>query len=395
MPLCATSTSVRQAMRAIKRMRLEDADWDECREARRQAVAAVLQQRMRDRQAAYLAELTLHGGRDRRNGYYRRHLLTVLGDIELAVPRTRTYSAARVLGRYARREREIDRLILACFVLGLSTRKVGEALLKILGERVSPATVSRVAHTLDQAVAAFHRRPLQDRYRVLILDGVALTRKTGAGAHRRPVLVALGLTLQGKKEIIDFRLADGESAAAWEAFLTHLYRRGLQGRHLRLLAVDGGTGLLQALPLVYPLVPIQRCWAHKTRNLTDRVRRADRDAIKRDLRRVSHARTRVLARSAARRFAERWRSTYPKVVASLRQDLEELLAFFLFDDEKWRLMTRTTNAIERRFREVRRRTRPMGVFSDRTSMDRILFAVFTYENQKQGTGPLFLLTQNS
>ena len=103
----------------------------------------------------------------------------------------------------------------------------------------------------------------------------------------------------------------------------------------------------------------------------------------------------LIARSAARRFAERWRATYPKVVASLRQDLEELLAFFSFEDEKWRRMARITNAMERRFREVRRRTRPMGVFSDRTSMDRILFAVFTYENRKEGIGPLFLLTQNS
>ena len=91
-------------------------------------------------------------------------------------------------------------MILAGFVLGLSTRKVGETLLALLGRPVSPSTVSQVAKTLDAAVAAFHRRPLQNRYKVLMLDGVVLARKTGAGALRRPVLVALGLRPDGKKE---------------------------------------------------------------------------------------------------------------------------------------------------------------------------------------------------
>ena len=111
-------------------------------------------------------------------------------------------------------------MILACFVLGLSTRKVASALLPVLGRRISAGTVSTVANSLNGAVAAFHRRPLKDGYPVLMLDGVVLSRKTGAGAIRRPVLVALGLRPDGKKEIIDYRLATGESAAQWELFLS-------------------------------------------------------------------------------------------------------------------------------------------------------------------------------
>ena len=145
-----------------------------------------------------------------------RWLLTELGDIELDVPRTRTFSALKVVRAYARRAKDVDRMILACFLLGLSTRKVATALLPILGRPVSPATVSAVAKQLDAAVAAFHRRPLKDIYRVLVLDGVVLRRKTGAGALARPVLVALGLRPDGKKEVIDFRLASAESAAQWE-----------------------------------------------------------------------------------------------------------------------------------------------------------------------------------
>src|SRR5438309_3307580 len=186
------------------------------------------------------------------------------------MPRPRRYSPTEVIGAYARRTREIDRVILACFVLGLSTRKVGETLLALLGRSVSPSTVSQVATALDAAVAAFHRRPLQNRYQALMLDGVVLARKTGAGALRRPVLVALGLRPDGKKEIIDFRLAGSESAAEWERFLTDLFRRGLTGQGLEMICVDGGGGLLAALPTVFPGIPVQRCWAHKIRNVLNK-----------------------------------------------------------------------------------------------------------------------------
>ena len=164
--------------------------------------------------------------RDRRNGTYRRCLLSELGDIELNVPRTRRFCPTEVLKSYARRAPEIDRAILAGFVPGLSTRKVGEVLLALPGRPVSAATVSRVARTLDLAVDAFHRRPLKNACKALMLDGVVLARKTGAGALRRPVLVALGIRHDGKKEIIDFQLAASESATEWEHFLTALHRRG-------------------------------------------------------------------------------------------------------------------------------------------------------------------------
>ena len=101
-------------------------------------------------------------------------------------------------------------MILACFVLGLSTRRVATALLPVLGRQVSASTVSEVAKSLDAAAAAFHRRPLKDIYKVLMLDGVVLSRKTGAGALKRPALVALGIRPDGKKEVLDWRLAGSE-----------------------------------------------------------------------------------------------------------------------------------------------------------------------------------------
>jgi transposase-like protein len=387
--------TVTEAMEVLKSMQAQGADLAPVHDLGRQALKAVLEDCMRSKVRQYLEDLSRRGATDRRNGHYRRWLLTALGALELRVPRTRTFSAVRVLTAYARREPHVDRLILACFVLGLSTRKVGQALLTILGEPVSATTVSRVAKQLDQAVAAFHRRPLANRYRVLLLDGVALSRRTGAGAVRRPVLVALGITHQGRKEILDFRLVRAESRNAWETFLNDLRVRGLTGASTAMIACDGGAGLLAALPMVYPHLRVQRCWAHKTRNVLDKVRLRDRDSLKRDLHRISHAAHRTEARTAARRLADRWSSRYPAAVRCLAQDLDELLTFFHFEDESWRKASRTTNAIERRFREVRRRTRPMGVMADRDSIERILFAVFTHENQKEGTSTPFLLTHNS
>jgi len=392
----AAIRSVARAYKVIKEISSQGVPWGEdYRFYSRIALKQFLEGRMKANLDSYLEEMAVRGEDDRRNGRYSRHLLTELGDVELEVPRTRRYSALKVVRAYARRAKRIDRMILSCFVLGISTRKVAEALFPVLGERVSASTVNRVGKQLDQVVKAFHRRPLKDQYRVLVFDGVVLSRKSGAGALRRPVLVVLGIRPDGKKEIIDFRLAPGESALAWEAFFNDLYRRGLKGQGVELIVTDGGAGLLAALPLVYSQVPLQRCWAHKIRNILDKVKKIDQPKVKRSLHRIMDAEHLVEARQAAKRFAEQWDLVYPKAVRCLREDLEELLTFFSFKDRSWSKKIRTTNAIERRFREVRRRTRPMGVFSDRTSVDRILYAVFSYENKQQGIATPFLVTQNS
>lgn len=394
MPQAVTIKSLPEAFAVVKAMQAQGLEWGEgYRPLGRRAIAEVLEGQMTRAVDAHLERMAVLDQADRRNGYYPRHLLTELGSIELAVPRTRRFSPTAVLKAYARRSAEIDRAILAGFVLGLSTRKVGEVLLALLGRPVSAGTVSAVAKTLDATVAAFHRRPLEDAYKVLMLDGVVLARKTGAGAIRRPVLVALGIRPDGKKEVIDFRLAAAESAAEWERFLGDLIHRGLVADRLEMICVDGGSGLLAALPTAFPGVPVQRCWAHKIRNILDKVRKADHAAVKADLHAIMNAGTLPQARSAAHRFAERWDAQYPAAVRCLRDDLDQLLTCWRYKSLTERKKVRTTNAIERRFREVRRRTRPMGVFSDRTSMDRVLFAVFNHENRNQGVSTPLLLTQ--
>lgn len=386
-----------EALKVIKEMRLASgSEWaGTYREAARSAISAVLREEMETLVGERLSWASHKGIQDRKNGTYPRHILTELGDILLSVPRTRYYSPKGVIAAYTRRTQEVDHLILACFLLGLSTRKVGVVLSTILHERISPQTVSRVAKTLDTAVAAFHRRRLSNSYRALILDGVMIRRKTGIGAITRPVLVALGLRHDGKKEVIDFRSVRSESGPAWEVFLTDLVQRGLTGEHLQVVCADGGQGLLSMLSLVYPHIPLQRCWAHKMRNIMNKIKKGDQKQAKRGLVRIYQAQGIGEARMRAKQWSERWKGCYSKAVACLQDDLEDLLTCFQFDDAGFRKAIRTTNAIERRFREVRRRTRPMGVMADKTSMERILYAVFMNENINAGVYPIFSLTQTS
>jgi len=379
----------------IKEMNLTSTDeWtDGYRGQARETVANVLKNQMEERVARHLAWAFNKGITDRRNGSYVRKVLTELGTIILSIPRTRIFSPKGVIAAYARRIRQIDELVLASFLLGLSTRKVGIALLTLLGEKISPQTVSRVAQTLDHAVRAFHRRRITPVFKAVILDGIIIKRKTGAGSMKRPVLVALGIRHDGKKEVIDFRLAKSESGAEWRIFLTDLFNRGMTG--FEVICADGGLGLISILPEVYPDIPLQRCWAHKIRNILDKVPRKKQQSVKRGLTKIYTAQNLIEAQSYARRWARSWIDKYPKAVKCLQEDLEELLTCFQFSDTDFRKAIRTTNAIERRFREVRRRTRPMGVFSNRTSMERILYAVFMYENINLGVYPVFVLTQNT
>ncbi len=155
--------------------------------------------------------------------------------------------------------------------------------------------------------------------------------------------------------------------------MNDLYRRGLTGAKTELVVSGGGAGLLAALPRVYPHLPVQRCWAHKIGNVLGKVRKADREAVKSGLHRIMNASGIASARRAARKFADAWQTIYPKAVACLTGDLDELLAHLpVFDHPRWRKAARTTHAIERRFVEVRRRTRPMGVMAGQTSAERIL-----------------------
>ena len=128
--------------------------------------------------------------------------------------------------------------------------------------------------------------------------------------------------------MIDFLLATSESQNAWEGFLRDLYERGLEGQGCELITTDGGNGLRNALEVVYPRIPRQHCWAHKTRNVLDKVKKADQDKVKKDLNRISHAKNRQAATQAYWSFCQKYRKAYPGAVKSLESEIDDLLSFY-------------------------------------------------------------------
>lgn len=331
---------------------------------------------------------------DQANGYYRRHLTTRLGGLELKVPRTRSGQfQTQVLARYQRREPVINEALKQVFLLGVSTRQAGGALATLVEDAVSAATVSAVAKALDASVHAFHRRRLVDHYRYLLLDGVSVRIRLVGKVQRRMVLCAYGITTQGKRELIDFQIVNAEGQESWFDFLWSLHNRGLHGEFLELIGTDGQLGLGKAIGRLWPAVAHQRCWAHKLRNLENKLK-ASQQACLEEAKLIYQASNRTEAIGLFRAWKRRWQRQAPKAVACLERDLEQLLAFFDCPKVHWKRL-RTTNVIERLFVEVRRRIRTMCAFTTRSSCERILFSVFDRMNQHWTRHPLPAFTHNS
>ena len=217
---------------------------------------------------------------DQANGFYRRTLTTRLGVMELQVPRTRSGEFhPQVLPRYQRREPVINEALKQVFLLGVSTRQAGRALATLVQESVSAATVSAVAKALDASVHAFHRRRLCDQYRYLLLDGVSVRIRLVGQVQRRMVLCVYGITRTGQRELIDFQIVKAEAEDTWYALLWNLWQRGLRGEFLELIATDGQLGLAKAIARLWPAVAHQRCWAHKLRNVENKLKVSQRPCL--------------------------------------------------------------------------------------------------------------------
>ena len=328
-----------------------------------------------------------------RNGYYERDFVTRLGTIRLRIARTRGKSfLPRGLERFQRRAEDVSMLIREAFLRGISTRQVGRVVATLTGEVVSAQTVSKLTRDLDEVVRQFHQARLCDDYAYLFLDGVSLRVRRPAGRKRVQMLVAYGVRRDGTRHLLAFLRSQGESQADWEGLLQDMYRRGLEGENLGLIITDGCPGLAAAIRTVYPRVRHQRCWAHKMRNILERVKKADYDAVKHDAQAIYLAASRAHAVTAFRALRARWRGSYGPMVRQLERDLPELLSVFAFPAHLRRKL-RTTNVIERCFVEVRRRTRPMVCFVNVASVDRILYSIFQRFNLEWKNRTLKLFTQ--
>ena len=214
--------------------------------------------------------------RGHRNGYRQRSLLTSVGapvsarpdGLDLRVPRDREGKfQPELFKRYQRVDSSLEETIRAMFLRGVSTRKVGEILDVLCGERLSASKVSTVVRELDQAVIDFANSPIDDNFLFLFVDALTVKIRFELKAKKVKLLVAYGIKADGSRELISFQRANSESTACWKAFLENLKVRGLVGGNLKLIVMDGGAGLWAAAQEVYPLVEHQLCWVHKLRNV--------------------------------------------------------------------------------------------------------------------------------
>ena len=334
--------------------------------------------------------------KDWRNGYYTRDFATGMGVIKaIRVPRSRRKGfETRLFARYQRRHKQVEELIRKLFFVGASTRAVGEVLELLAGFAPSATSVSMVVAQVDEQVRAFHERELGDEYVCLLLDGVSMKIKEAPHAVTRMVLVAYGIRADGRRELIDYRVVRSESASEWERFLTSLYRRGLTGKQLKVITTDGSRGAIAALGVVYPEVHRQLCWVHKLRNVERHLKAGQKEACLSQAQEIYRADTRREALAAWKRWRDRWKSEAPEAVECLGKDLEALLTFLELPKPQHRIV-RTTNYIERLFREARRRTRLMGVFANKASCDRMLYGLFERVQRNWSRRPLIEFTQDT
>jgi putative transposase len=330
---------------------------------------------------ATVKDLKLADGRARvvRHGYGpARTIATGIGPVEVARAKIRDRGAAgdgerirfssAILPLWARRTRSLDALLPVLYLRGISTGDFQEALTALLGKdapNLSPAVISRLTAEWQGEYERWQKRDLSARRYVYVwADGVFLQARMED--HGECMLVLIGATPEGKKELIGFQVGVRESAQSWRELLIDVKQRGLQIAP-EIAVGDGALGFWKALDEVFPGTRHQRCWVHKTVNVLDKVPLSVQANMKKDLREVYWAPNRAAAEAAIDVFAEKYRAKYGRAVECLAKDRAALLAFYDFPAEHWDHL-RTTNPIESVFATVRHRTvRTKGSLSATTA----------------------------
>ena len=330
---------------------------------------------------ATMKDLKLADGRARvvRHGHGpARTIQTGIGPVEVARVKIRDRGASSdgerirfssaILPLWARRTRSLDALLPVLYLRGISTGDFQEALTALLGKdapNLSPAVVSRLTAEWQGEYERWQKRDLSARRYVYVwADGVFLQARMED--HGECMLVLIGATPEGKKELIGFQVGVRESAQSWRELLIDVKQRGLQIAP-EIAVGDGALGFWKALDEICPGTRHQRCWVHKTVNVLDKVPLSVQANMKTDLREVYRAPNRTSAEAAIEVFAEKYRAKYGRAVECLTKDRDALLAFYDFPAEHWDHL-RTTNPIESVFATVRHRTvRTKGSLSPTTA----------------------------
>lgn len=317
-----------------------------------------------------------------RHGTRERTLTTSLGPTPFAMPRARIQQAdgtraewrSDSVRRYERRTTRVDEAILGVYLAGGNTRRIKGALAPLLkGGPLSKDAVSRLVGRLRGDFETWRTRDLaEEDIRYLFLDGWYPKVRIGGRRERVPVLVTLGVRGNGERVVLDMRLVGEESAASWREVV-----ESLTGRHLSrpvLAVIDGNPGLLQALRSHWPGIEIQRCTAHKLRNLQSKAPARLREELTEDYRRMIYGETVAAVEHERTRFTKKWQLRCPAVVESLKEAGDELFTFLRLPRSQWKPL-RTTNALERINEEFRRRTKTQASLPGHDAVVLLLFGL--------------------
>jgi len=338
----------------------------------RLALESVLEEVVRDMIGARRWQ-RLGSRKDVRNGTYLRRLLTTMGAIDVAVPRTRENgSPIDVVGRYRRRAAEIDAGIVSAYVSGASTRDIGRITEALMGEQVSRSTVSRVTKTLDEKVNELRKAPIAGPIPYLFLDATFLDARWARTVENVSALVAYGIGLDGKRQLLAVTIGAEESEDSWSDLLVQLAERGLSG--VELVVADAHAGLAKAVRKHVPEAPLQRCTVHLQRNVLAKAPQRLRSRLAKAVTQVFEAPSKAEAKKRVEALAAGLGRQVPEAIACLENGFEAATHFYAFPREHWHRI-RSTNGLERLHGEIKRRTRAVGAFPDRVSALRLVTAV--------------------
>ena len=336
-------------------------------------------------EAALGAELDEHLGYEKhdptgrgtgnsRNGTTRKRLKGQHGEVEVAAPRDRAGTFEPQFVRKGQtRLTQMDDQILALYAKGLSTRDIVEAFKEMYDADVSATLISKVTDRVLETVVEWQNRPIDPVYPIVYLDCIVLKIRHNKSVINKSMYLALGINMEGQKELLGLWLAETEGAKFWLSVLTELKNRGLQD--ILIACVDGLKGFPEAIAAEYPQTKIQLCIVHMVRNSLKYVSWKDYKAVTADLKQIYQAPTEEAASLALERFAEKWDATHPQISKSWRSHWPNLITLFEYPPDIRRVIY-TTNAIESLNSVIRKATKQRKLFpSDDSAMKVVYLAI--------------------
>lgn len=310
-----------------------------------------------------------------RNGKTRKTIKDKNGELEIAVPRDRNGEfEPQLVKKRQRRLPGFDDKVIALYARGMTTREIQGHIKELYGSDVSPSLISSVTDSVMEDVKAWQSRPLDAVYPIVYLDAIHLKMRTEGQVQNQAVYLALGINLDGYKELLGLWIGESEGSKFWLGVLTELQNRGVED--ILIACVDGLKGFPEAIETVYPKTQVQLCIIHLVRHSLRYVSWKERKSVAADLRAIYAAATAEAAEQALDSFEKKWQARFPSIAKSWRSNWTNIIPFFSYPPAI-RKVIYTTNAIESIQAQLRKVTRNRGAFPSPEAVRKILYLAIT------------------